>query len=554
MAGDSSVDAGRVREFARGLPDFRTPRGRPRQIWGAKSGAISGVFFAAFFTRFGHDTCIEARFMEKLYIACELGPRTSRIMLGALEHNTLKLGELLRFDTPVLRDKKTLQWNIPDMFQQILRSLIEIGAQDTNIEGISCHSWGGDYLLFDRTETLLSPVFHHLDPRTDKSWETVLEKITPQTIYEETGCPADKRSTLFQLGAEAPKRLKQSQVLLPFADAFNHLLGGMACAEMSLASATRLFTPVSKTWSRRLSADLRLPQNLLPVIVPGGTRLGELKPEIARQTHLEGAQIIATSSHELAAALASLPLNHGDEWAYIRIGAESLIGTQVGDPIITPGTQALGYNNETCLGGATNLYRRVIGLSILDECRRHWLEQDRELCDEVLMHLATTSPAFEAFIDPADPRFAAPGDMPLKIQAFCRETGQEVPRKPGQIIRCILESLALHYRKTFRELELLTGRKFARIYLFGAGENNLLNHFIVNALQVPAIIASPDAAPIGNVIVQALTLRHIASLDAAHEILRSSYKIQAIIPHQVNWEPAAERLAELTTANATVAA
>lgn len=492
--------------------------------------------------------------MEKLYIACEFGSRTSRIMLGALEHNTLKLGELVRFDTPVLKDKKVLQWNIPELFNQTLRSLIQVGAQDTQIEGISCHSWGGDYLLFDRTETLLAPVFHHLDSRTDKSWEAVLEKITPQTIYEETGRPAQKNSTLFQLSAETPKRLKQSQVLLPFADAFNHLLGGMACTEMSLASTTQLFTPVSKTWSRRLIADLRLPQTLLPTIVPTGTRLGTLKPEIAQQTRLDGAQIIATSSHALAAELAGLPLNHGNDWAYVRIGEESLLGTQVADPIITPSTQALGYINETCLGGSTNLYQRAIGLFILDECRRYWIERDRELCDEVLMHLATTSPAFESFIDPADPRFSTPGDMPLKIQAFCRETGQEVPRKPGQIIRCILESLALHYRKAFRELEVITGRKFARIYLFGAGENNLLNHFIVNALQVPAIIASPDSAAIGNVIVQALALRHVASLEAAHEILRGSYQIQAIIPHQVDWNPAADRLAELTATNAAATA
>jgi rhamnulokinase len=138
--------------------------------------------------------------------------------------------------------------------------------------------------------------------------------------------------------------------------------------------------------------------------------------------------------------------------------------------------------------------------------------------------------------------------MPLKIQAYCRETGQEIPRKPGQVIRCVLESLALHYRKIFIETEVLTGSRFSRLYLFGAGENNLLNHFIVNALQVPAIIASPDAASIGNVVVQALTLGHIGSLEAAHEILRNSYKIQAIIPHPASWEVAAEKMNELTAA------
>lgn len=490
--------------------------------------------------------------MEKLYVACEFGPRISRIMLGALEHNTLKLGELRRFETPVLKDRKTLQWDIAELFQQTLAGLITIGAQDVNIAGVSCNSWGGDYLLFDRDEALLSPAYHFNDVRSEAGWNEVQEKISAETIYEETGSLLRKGSTLAQLGAETSKRLKQSFVLLPFADGFNHLLGGVACAEASLASATQLYSPVTKTWSRRLVADLRLPQAVLPAITPAGTCLGMLKPEIAQQTRLEGTQVIATCSNELAASLSGLPLNHGRDWAYLRIGAETLIGTEVGEAVVTPGTYALGYANETCLGGATNLYRRTVGLSILDECRRYWIERDRELCDDVLMHLATTSASFEVFIDVTDPRFAEPGDMPLKIQAYCKETGQEIPRKPGQIIRCVLEGLALHYRKVFLETEALTGSKFARVYLFGAGENNLLNHFIVNALQVPAIIASPDAVSIGNVVVQALTLGHIGSLEAAHEILRSSYKIQAIIPHHSSWQVAAERL-QAMTANAPVA-
>ncbi len=485
--------------------------------------------------------------MEKLYIACEFGPRTSRIMLGALEHNTLKLGELRKFETPVLHDKKIRQWNIPELFSQTLKGLMEIGRQDINIAGISCNSWGGDYVLFDRDEALLSPVHHFADARSEKGRAEVLEKISPETIYAETGCPPRNGSTLFQIATESSRRLKQTRTLLPFADAFNHLLGGVACAEASLASTTQLYTPVTKAWSRRLAADLRLPQDILPAIVSGGTRLGMLKPELAKQTKLEGTQIIATCSNELAAALAGLPQNYGNDWAYLRIGSETLLGTQVADPIINPLAQALGYCNETCLGGSTNLYRRTAGLSILDECRRYWIERDRELCDDVLMHLATTSPAFEAFIDVTDPRFAKPGDMPLKIQAYCRETGQEIPRKPGQIIRCVLESLALHYRKTFHETEMLTGSKFARLYLFGAGENNLLNHFIVNALQVPALITSPDAASIGNVVVQALTLGHINSLDAAHEILRNSYKVQAIVPHNSPWHVAADRLRDITS-------
>lgn len=492
--------------------------------------------------------------MEKLYVACEFGPRTSRIMLGTLHNNTLRMGELRRFATPITTEKKALQWNIPALFREVVTTLTELGKEEISLAGISCHSWGSDYLLFDKDDTLLSPAFHHDDPRSVAGAKQVLEKISAETIYEETGVPHRPGSTLFQLGAETSKRFKQAATLLPFADGFNHLLGGKACAEASLASTTQLFSPVTKSWSRRISNDLRLRPGLLPEVVTAGTKLGSLRADLARQTKLEDAQIIATCSNELAAALSSLPLNHGRDWAYLRIGSEALVGTEVPDPIITIGTQSLGYTNETSLGGATNLYRRTVGLFILEECRRYWVEHDRELHDDVLLHLATTSPAFESLIDPTHPCFTEPGDMPLKIQAYCRETGQEIPRKPGQIIRCVLESLALNYRKVFHETEMLTGSRFGRVFLFGAGENNLLNHFIVDALQVPAIIASPDAAAIGNVVVQALTLGQIDSLEAAHEILRSSYKIQAIIPHQASWAAAAERMNELTTASAAATA
>jgi rhamnulokinase len=148
-------------------------------------------------------------------------------------------------------------------------------------------------------------------------------------------------------------------------------------------------------------------------------------------------------------------------------------------------------------------------------------------------------------INAADPRFVEPGDMPLKVQAFCRETGQEVPRKPGQIIRCVLESLALHYRKLMQELEVITGRNFTRLYLMGAAENPLLNNFIANALQLPVVLVSPDAAPIGNVLVQSSTLGHIKSLQEGREILRRSSRTQAIIPHPASWHVASDRLFNL---------
>jgi rhamnulokinase len=221
------------------------------------------------------------------------------------------------------------------------------------------------------------------------------------------------------------------------------------------------------------------------------------------------------------------------------------MGTELAEPMITDMSRTLNFTNEVGYGGSVRFSKQTVGLWILEECRRFWREQDREIDDTLLAHLAGSAPPFESLINPDDTRFAAPGDMPLKIQAFCRETNQPVPRKPGPIIRCVLESLALQYRKILREIEALSGRQIERIYLLKASNHSLLNHFIANALRLPLVIAPAEATAIGNVIVQALALGHIQSLEQAREIVRTSCKTETLLPYATAWDAAYERLARL---------
>lgn len=485
--------------------------------------------------------------MEKLYVACDLGTRVSRIMLGTLHNGTLTMGEVRRAVNTPVQEKHTLGWDVAQLHQEIILGLRELGSQETNVHGISCTAWPSDYLLFAPDGSLLAPAFHHADPRGKEGARRAQAKVTGGTsfIYAETGNPTVPTSTLSQIAAENTRRLKKAHCLLPIADGFNYLLSGVPSVEVSSASTTQFFNPVAREWSDQIIQDLDLRRELFPLIAASGTKLGLLKPEIGKDTKLDGVQVLATCSNESAAALAGLPLDPGHDWAYLRIGEETVVGAELPAPLINEVTRKLKYANELGYGGATNFYRRTIGLSILDACKQFWLKQERDLSEDVLMHLATTTPPFEALINPAEPCFAEPADMPLKIQAYCRDTGQEIPRKPGQIIRCVLESLALHYRKMVAEIEVLTGRRFERLYLMGAGENSLLNNFISSALQLPVVLVSPDAAPIGNVLLQSLALGHIQSLQEGREIVRRSFRTQAIIPHPTTWDGAAERLLSL---------
>jgi len=488
--------------------------------------------------------------MSRFYVACDFGAESGRVVLGTLHKNNLALSEVRRFPNHPLQDNNSLLWNIPQLYQDTLDGLRAVGAYEEPVEGVSCTSWGGDYLLLGTDGSLITPTFHHADRRTEAGKKQVLSSLSWEALYDETGSQQTPTSTLFQVAAEAPKRLKRASHLLPMADGFNCLLSGVARAEMSLASTTQLYNPVSNAWSQSLAKELRLPPSLLPPIVPAATELGPLRPDLAKEARLEDARVIASCSHEIAAALAGLPIAEAEHWAFLRPGHTTLFGTQLDAPLINDASRDLGFSNEIGYHGSVCFHKQTVGLSILDECQNYWKKVDRGIDAELLSHLAGSAPPFESLIDPIHPHFSEPGDMPAKIQAFCKETGQTVPRRPGPIFRCILESLALLYRKSLQELELFTGTRFDRLFILGKPEFPLLNHFTANALRIPATVVGQDAAAIGNIVLQGITLGHIESLQQAREIVRGSFKNETIIPYANAWDAAFDRLMGLAPASA----
>jgi len=482
--------------------------------------------------------------MENLYVACDLGMNTGRVVLGTLFKDKLTLSEIRRFDNAPLHERKSLQWNIPQLYRETLDGLRAVGEEDVDVNSVSCNSWAGDYMLFDRDGSFIAPTYHHADPRSGTGMTEIFRKIPWEAVYEETGVQKGHLRTLVQFGAEKSRRLGHGSQFMPVADGFNCLLSGVPRAEMSLASATQLFNPVTRTWSDRLRHELRLPTELFPTLVPAGTELGALRATVAKETKLAGARVIASCSNELAAALVGLPVAEEERWGFLRLGSRALVGAEVAQPIITRMVRDLGYTNEIGYGGSFLLYKNMNGLDLVEECRRFWAQKDRELENHVLMHLATSAEPFQSLINPEDARFAEPGDLPLKIQAFCRESGQIAPRKPGPIIRCVLESLALQYRKSLQEIELFSGRRFTKLYMFDEGKNTLLNHFIATALGIPVVIAPANFTPLGNVVVQALTLGHIRSLREARAMVRRSFKTETITTHAGAWDAAFSRFVQ----------
>lgn len=485
--------------------------------------------------------------METHYLACDLGAESGRLMLGTLSGERLALREIHRFsNTPVNRDA-SLQWNISDLFDELKTGLSKAAALDLPFAGISCDSWGVDYLLYDGHGQFMPPAFHYRDPRrTALGVKQAYARVDWPTIFSETGIQFMPMNTLFQLASEDRRRLETAERLLLIGDAFNYFLSGVARAEESLASTTQLYDPRTRTWSKRLLGLLGLPARLFPQIVPPGTRLGPLREELQRETRLPGIEVLASCSHDTGAAVAGVPAAD-THWAYISSGTWSLLGVELPRPVLTESCRELNFTNEIGYGGTVRLLKNIVGLWMVQECRREWARNGREFDYATLTQMADEAPPFAALIDPADPRFVEPGEMPQKIAAFCRETNQALPADPGTVIRVVLESLALSYRHTLKQVERLIGSRVQRLHIVGGGSKNaLLNRFTANACQIRVLAGPDEATAAGNVLVQALALGHLKSLKQARQIIRDSFAVTTFEPSEHDaWEAAIDRFDRL---------
>lgn len=485
--------------------------------------------------------------MTTYYLACDLGAESGRVMHGTLDRGRLTVQELHRFLNTPIQKGGALTWDIENLFRELIVGLRKAGEREDPISSVSCDAWGLDYMLFDKSGTVLSPTYHYRDVRTEKIAKQVLAKVSWESIFEQTGIQFMPINTLFQLAAEPDKRLRKAHQMLTVGDGFNYLLSGVARVDQSSASTTQLYNPRTENWADPLINTLDFPRAIFPPIVPCGTKLGPLRPDIVKQARLQHedvdqVEIIASCSHDTAAAVAAVPAV-GRDWAYLSSGTWSLLGTESPVPFMTSVCRDLNFTNEVGFGGTVRVLKNIVGLWIVQECRRDWAKKEQDYDYAMLSHLAASADPFVSLINPEDSRFLSPGDMPDKIKAFCKDTGQRAPKKPGDFIRCVLESLALLYRRTLRQLEECTGRKFERLHIVGGGsQNSVLNHFTANAVQIPVVVGPIEATAVGNILVQAIALGHISSLEEARKIVRDSFPIQTIQPREAAvWEEAAVR-------------
>ena len=484
--------------------------------------------------------------MATHYLACDLGADSGRLMLGTLDNGKISLEELHRFPNGPVKTSGALHWDFAGLLEQLKAGLKKAAARQLPIASISTDSWGVDYVLYDERGLVMPPVWCYRDSRTAYGVENVRAKVDWPTTYAETGIQFMGLNTIYQLGAEPPERLARAKQLLLIGDAFNYFCSGVARNEISLASTTQLYNPQTKTWSKKLLDALKLREDLFAPICPSGTRLGPMKKNLATETGLPQIEVIASCSHDTGAAVAAVPASGGN-WAYLSSGTWSLVGVEWPKPVINDQARSLQFTNEIGFGDSVRLLKNIVGLWIVQECRRHWAKEGKKFDFATLEKIAAAAPPFVSLINPDDPRFLSPDDMPKKIAEFCEETGQPVPANHGACMRCIYESLALFYRVVMRRLERLAGKKIVRLHIVGGGSKDMmLNQCAANALKIPVIVGPTECTALGNILVQAIALGHLPSLDAAREVVRNSFELKTVPPRDAaQWDAAAARFEKL---------
>jgi len=487
---------------------------------------------------------------KKVFLAVDLGAGSGRVMTAKTDFKKLWLEEVHRFDNPGYDIPGGAFWDTLALYGHIvegIRRAVEIHGE--RVVSISIDTWGCDYGLLDGNKRLLGLQQQYRDPRHGGMPEQMFAMMPESEIYARTGIGTNFFNTSLHLLAE---RLAESEALsvasqlLFTPDLLGFWLTGNAAVERTIASTSQLFDPHADDWAWEVIDALGLPRRIFGKVVPSGTVLGLLRPEVAKQIGGDAIPVVAGASHDTAAAVAGIPME-GDERLWLSSGTWSIMGIELDAPVTTPEAFEARFCNELGVGGTVRFLKNISGLWLIQECKRQWAGEGDDLDYNALAELAEEAEPFTAFIDPDAPEFAAPGDMPNKIAEFCRRTSQSVPESKGRILRVATESLALKYRHVFERACSMAGRRFSRLHAGGGGiQNQLLAQATADALGVEVLAGPVEATSCGNVLTQMIATGHIPDLAAGRQIIRDSFDFETYQPCNPDaWNAAWERFGKI---------
>ncbi len=464
------------------------------------------------------------------YVGVDLGAESGRVLLGELEDDRFSVREVHRFANIPVRLPDGLHWDILYIYQQVLEGVSKaLRAASGEVRSIGVDSWAVDYGLLDDRGALIANPYHYRDARTEGMMELAFSLVPRQEIFERTGIQFMPINTLYQLLAEAScPEISLAQHMLMIPDLLNFWLTGVIASEYTNATTTQLFSARHRVWDTDLIERLGIPSRIFKDVVQPGTCLGTLRDDVVREIGLRAApEVVAVASHDTASAVVAVPATTKD-FAYISSGTWSLVGTELEAPMLSEPALRYNFTNEGGYGGTIRFLRNVMGLWIVQECRRAWERAGEVLDYDALIAEASQVRGMRAFIDPDAPEFLPPGDMPSRVVDFCRRTGQVPPQTRGELVRCVLESLALKYRWVIERLVEVTGRQISAVHVVGGGSRNaLLCQCTADALGMEVIAGPVEATALGNIAVQAMGGQDLSQIRA---VIRNSVSLRGYEP------------------------
>ncbi len=488
-------------------------------------------------------------------LAYDLGASSGRAFIGELDldTHTLRIHEIHRFDNDPVQVGEHLYWDILRLFHELKQGLLHAQRQGyTQLESLGIDSWAVDFGLLDQDGELLSNPYHYRDLHTQGIMETIKQQLGESFLYQRTGIQFLPFNTIYQLLAIAQQRasvIAQADVLLMIPDVLRYFLTGIKQSEITNASTTQLYNPRQGRFDEDILQAIGIPSKLMPELIEAGTIVGTLSPSIQAELGVEAIQVIAVGEHDTASAVAAVPALEAP-FAYISSGTWSLLGTETQAPVLTDLSLQWNFTNEAGVYQSNRLLKNIMGLWLIQSCKREWDLTGESSSYTELTTMAATAEPFRSLINPDDVRFLHHGHMLKKIQQYCTETNQPIPHTKSEFVRCILESLAFAYRNVFAHTEELANTKFHGLHIVGGGtQNELLCQFTANAIGRPVWAGPIEASAIGNILVQFITLGHIANLQEGRRIVHHSFPIKQYLPvEQEQWNQTYLRFQELLQA------
>ena len=480
------------------------------------------------------------------FAAVDFGAESGRVVVGLFDGQRIELDEVHRFPNGPVQVVDSLHWDVLRLFAEAKDGLAAAAKKHgSEIEGIGVDTWGVDFGLMGRDNVLLGNPYHYRDSRTDGMMEEAFKRVSKDEIFEHTGIQFIKLNTIYQLLAMVlgkSRLLDAAQRLLMMPDLFNFLFTGRQTSEFSIATTSQLYDPRSGCWSKALCDKLGIPHRIFADVIQPGDEVGALLPHVAEEVGLPNACVIAPGCHDTASAVAAVPAK-GNEHAYISSGTWSLMGAEIAEPIINAQALAGNFTNEGGVCGTYRFLKNIMGLWLVQECRRQWAREGEELSYSEIAQIAAAAEPFRSLVEPDYEEFMGIGDMPAMLRSFCEKTGQPAPQTKGQFVRCALESLAMKYRWTLEKLDELRGIRHSPVHIVGGGsQNKLLCQFTADATQRPVVTGPVEATAVGNVLLQALNRGHVASLQEAREVVRNSFGVETYEPGAAGeWDDAYTR-------------